>query len=94
MPYKYCKSEPMDASIALRILADAVGQKWKRMLMDESGDLGHIHDMWNTMYKDMDAIVCLEKYIVQHEGNCGCKFPIPRGFEKYDTVLVEEARKA
>lgn len=90
MKNKKHKNEPMEAPIAVRVLADAVGLKWKRMLMDECDGLGHIHDMWNEMYHDMDAIVCLEKYVTAHKGICGCDFGTPRGFEKYDEVLFTE----
>lgn len=89
MKYRKRKNEPLEASLALRVLADAVGLKWKRMLMDECDGLGHIHDMWCTMYHDMDAIVCLERYITEHEGICGCDFGIPSGFDKYDKALLE-----
>lgn len=83
---KHAGNELLDASVALRHLADAVGQKWYRMLADDCTGLGHIHDMWHDMYLDMEAIVCLEKYIADHtEGGCtGSDFRPVLGFEAYN----------
>lgn len=77
-------NELMNASAALRVLVDSVGLKWLDALSDEHDGLGHIHDLWNMMYEDMEAIVCLEKYIADNEDDVtGSDFrPVP-GFEKY-----------
>ena len=60
-------NELMNASVALRVLVDSVGLKWLDALSDEHDGFGHIHDLWNMMYEDMEAIVCLEKYIADNE---------------------------
>lgn len=71
------------ASVSLRVLADSVGRKWYRMLADDCTGLGHIHDIWNEMYRDMRAIVCLEHYITEHEdGVSGVDFGKVRGIDE------------
>lgn len=84
---KHKNGELLDASVALRRLADAIGFKWRRMLVaDACEGLGHIHDMWHDMYLDMEAIVCLEKYIADHTegGITGSDFRPVLGFEIYN----------
>ena len=76
----------IDAGVALRHLADSVGYMWKKMLNDDCEGLGHIHDLWNEMYKDMESLVILEEFIVEHdkENGSGVDFvKHTRGFSDY-----------
>lgn len=74
----------INADIALRRLADCVGKKWYRMLAEDCSGLGHIHDLWNEMYRDMESIVVLEKYIVSHSDEVsGVDFGDVVGFIQY-----------
>ena len=89
-------NETVKPEVALRHLADAIGYKWKRMLIEDCSGLGHIHDMWRDMYNDMECIVSLEKFICDNtDGACGVDFLPTIGFPQYkvEKLDIEEVRK-
>lgn len=72
-------------SLALRRLVDNTGMKWSMMTSKGCDGMGHINDLWHFFYKDMEAIVCLEKFIADHdpEESKGCDFRPVIGFPQY-----------
>ena len=63
----WSRENEMKAGVALQHLAEAVFLKWRREFNSEKYPnlvgLGQIHDIWNIMYQDMQAIYTLEKLV-------------------------------
>lgn len=86
------KDDLMEPGVALRHLADHMAWSWYQQLADEHDGLGHINDLWRSMYRDMEALTCLMKFISDHDRRegLGCDFrPIP-GFPQYGSRKDEE----
>lgn len=82
----------INPALALRYLVDNTGMKWSTMMREGCDGMGHINDLWRIMYRDMEAIVCLEKFIADHdpEASQGCDFRPVIGFPQYGSPKEED----
>lgn len=71
-----------DPAVSLRVVARALWSEWRGLILQGSGGLGEIHDLWNIMRNEMEALTNLER-IVAEAGGEGSDFRPVKGFEKY-----------
>ena len=69
----WSREKEMDCRVALQVLASSIYEHWRQKINREcqttSGEwvegvgLGNIHDIWNIMYNDMQALYTLERLV-------------------------------
>ena len=69
-------------AVSLRIVARALWSEWRQLVLQGDGGLGELHDLWNIMFREMEALTNLEK-VVAEAGDSGSDFRPVRGFEQY-----------
>ncbi len=72
----WSEEKEMDCRVALQVLASSIYEHWRQKINRESqttsGEwvegvgLGNIHDIWNIMYHDMQALYTLEQLVNTH----------------------------
>ena len=74
--------ELQSPAVSLRIVARGLWGEWRQLIYQGDGGLGEIHDLWNTMHREMEALTNLEK-VVAETGDGWSDFRPVRGFERY-----------
>ena len=63
----WSREAEMDCRVAMQHLAGCVFNKWRRAIEQERYPdmvgMGQIHDFWNMMYEDMQAVYTLERLV-------------------------------